>query len=274
MKHRLFSILFLVCWLGGNQVAQAYGLKFRDVSCPIADRTSYCVFSHIHPSFDGRFEVSFNLTLYPEADLGYVMRISGKDPAQVFNLFFHTRGDDVLFRLNQEGKSILIALQASKTELLKDHWFKVRIVFDLKQDAITLRLHNQEKSCTGVVLDDSFRPEIVFGKSGHLIEVPAIAISSLEVRGADTWHFDLDEVAGEEVYDQHGELCGRVENPVWLINEANHWRKEIQFHSATEAGSCYYAAKNEIYYFNRDSIWIYDILHRTSTAKAWQAGVP
>ena len=44
-----------------------------------------------------------------------------------------------------------------------------------------------------------------------------------------------------------------------LINEAYHWRKEGGFASASEAGSCYNADRNEIYYFNRDSLFVYNM---------------
>ncbi len=68
---------------------------------------------------------------------------------QIFNLFFDFRGDDILFRLNQEGKCVLIALPVSKAEAMKSHWFKVKIAFNLKQDEITLKIHDQEKYVRG-----------------------------------------------------------------------------------------------------------------------------
>lgn len=47
---------------------------------------------------------------------------------------------------------MLIALPVSKAEAMKSHWFKVKIAFNLKQDEITLKIHDQEKVCKGVAL--------------------------------------------------------------------------------------------------------------------------
>ena len=54
---------------------------------------------------------------------------------------------------------MLIALPVSKAEAMKSHWFKVKIAFNLKQDEITLKIHDQEKVCKGVLLSDEFSPK-------------------------------------------------------------------------------------------------------------------
>ncbi|KAA5377778.1 Kelch repeat-containing protein, partial [Phocaeicola dorei] len=175
---------------------------------------------------------------------------------------------------NQEGKCVLIALPVSKAEAMKSHWFKVKIAFNLKQDEITLKIHDQEKVCKGVLLSDEFSPKIVFGKSDHIIDVPEIAVDKLVVNAEHTYTFPLDEADGESVCNQEGTLYGKVENPIWLINEAYHWRKEGGFASASEAGSCYNADRNEIYYFNRDSLFVYNMETGSTSAKAFAERCP
>jgi len=54
------------------------------------------------------------MALYSTESVGYVLRVKGADEGQIFNLFFDFRGDDILFRLNQEGKCVLIALPVNK----------------------------------------------------------------------------------------------------------------------------------------------------------------
>ena len=157
---------------------------------------------------------------------------------------------------------------------MKSHWFKVKIAFNLKQDEITLKIHDQEKVCKGVLLSDEFSPKIVFGKSDHIIDVPEIAVDKLVVNAEHTYTFPLDEADGESVCNQEGTLYGKVENPIWLINEAYHWRKEGGFASASEAGSCYNADRNEIYYFNRDSLFVYNMETGSTSAKAFAERCP
>lgn len=40
---------------------------------------------------------------------------------------------------------MLIALPVNKAGAMKSHWFRVKIAFNLKQDEITLKIHDQEK---------------------------------------------------------------------------------------------------------------------------------
>ena len=89
-----------------------------------------------------------------------------------------------------------------------------------------------------------------------------------------TYTFSLDEADGESVCNQEGTLYGKVENPIWLINEAYHWRKEGGFASASEAGSCFNADRNEIYYFNRDSLFVYNMETGSTSAKAFAERCP
>ena len=273
MVH-LYRYIILIISLCTTQLVSAYGLRFRGAASPIDERTSYDVFAHSCPSFKDYFDLEFNMALYSTESVGYVLRVKGADEGQIFNLFFDFRGDDILFRLNQEGKCVLIALPVSKAEAMKSHWFKVKIAFNLKQDEITLKIHDQEKVCKGVLLSDEFSPKIVFGKSDHIIDVPEIAVDKLVVNAEHTYTFPLDEADGESVCNQEGTLYGKVENPIWLINEAYHWRKEGGFAPASEAGSCYNADRNEIYYFNRDSLFVYNMETGSTSAKAFAERCP
>lgn len=273
MVH-LYRYIILIITLCTTQMVAAYGLRFRGAASPINERTSYDVFAYNSPSFRDYFDLEFNLALYSTKSVGYVLRIKGGDEGQIFNLFFDFRGDDILFRLNQEGKCVLIALPVNKAGAMKSHWFKVKMAFNLKQDEITLRIHDQEKVCKGVLLSDEFSPKIVFGKSDHIIDVPEIAIDKVVVNAGRTYTFPLDEADGESVCNREGTLYGKVENPIWLINEACHWRKEGGFASASEAGSCYNADRNEIYYFNRDSLFVYDMETGGTSARAFAERCP
>ena len=267
MVH-LYRYIILIISLCTTQMVSAYGLRFRGAASPIDERTSYDVFAHSCPSFKDYFDLEFNMALYSTESVGYVLRVKGGDEGQIFNLFFDFRGDDILFRLNQEGKCVLIALPVSKAGAMKSHWFKVKIAFNLKQDEITLKIHDQEK------VSDEFSPKIVFGKSDHIIDVPEIAVDKLVVNAEHTYTFPLDEADGESVCNQEGTLYGKVENPIWLIKEAYHWRKEGGFASASEAGSCYNADRNEIYYFNRDSLFVYNMETGSTSAKAFAERCP
>lgn len=101
MVHLYRYIIFII-GLCTTQLVSAYGLRFRGAVSPIDQRTSYDVFAHSYPSFRDYFDLEFNIALYSTESVGYILRVKGKDEGQIFNLFFDFRGDDILFRLNQE----------------------------------------------------------------------------------------------------------------------------------------------------------------------------
>lgn len=268
-----YTILILGLWL--PQTALAYGLKFYSTDRPIAQRTSYEVFEQKHPIFQGRMDIEFDMALYPVVEIGSVIRIKTGDDSKIFNLFFDVRGEDVLFRLNQEGKSVLIAMPVNKAEMTKDHWFKVKIAFVLKRHEITLKIHNREMTCQNVVLPDELTPEIIFGKSDYNIDVPSVAIRQLRISGKKTTYlFPLSEVEGSDVHATDGRVYGKVENPIWLINEAYHWHKEAGFASGKEAGNCFCSKTNEVYYFNRDTLYTYQTLTGEKTTRVYTNPCP
>lgn len=256
----LYKFIILILCLWSPQIASAYGLKFYSTDRPIDQRTSYKVFDREHPDFKGYMDVEFDMALYPGAEIGSVVRIKTGDNSKIFNLFFDIRGNDVLFRLNQEGSSVLISMPVNKIEMTKDHWFRVKIAFALKRHEITLRVYNKEMTCRGILLPDKLIPEIVFGKSDYIIDVPSVAIRQLKVSGEKTYTFSLNEAKGSEVHATDGKVYGRVQNPIWLINEAYHWHKDTSFASGQNAGNCFRPKTNEIYYFNRDTLYTYQTL--------------
>ena len=150
------------------------------------------------------------MALYPAVEIGYIVDIRGDYNEQAFNLFFDIRGEDVLFRLNQEGKSVLIALPVNKEDMTKNHWFKVKIAFDLKHNEVTLKIHNREKTRSGVYLSNSFKPSIVFGRSEHIIDIPSFAINSLSVNGDKKYIFPLNEAESGMAYKRGFSLEKRI----------------------------------------------------------------
>lgn len=251
-----YIFLYIICLIIPNSVS-AYGLRFRGADYPIDKRTSYRVFENNFPTYSDYFDLQFDMALYPSIDIGYVVNIRDEKRNQAFNMFFDMRGDNAQFCLNQEGKNVLIALSVDKLEMTKNHWFKVKIAFNLKQDKITFRVHDKEKTYSGISLSDTLSPEIVFGRCGHIIDIPSIAINNLTVNGNKKYMFPFNETEGEYVHDSFGKSLGKVENPIWLINDAFCWTTEASFSSFSEAGSCYDSENNVIYYFNSDSIFTY-----------------
>lgn len=251
----LLTTLSLIPWTGTAQ-----GLRFNGLEKPIDERTSYNVFSSKSPEFSGYFDIGFDLSLYPESALGYIVRIKNEKAGLIYNLFYDGQGNDLTFKLNDEARYNLINARISREEFRNKTWMKVRLTFDLKRDSLHLDIGRHRFSVAVENLPDKFRPVINFGKSDYFIDVPSFAIKDLYVGNIHRYAFPLSESAGDGVHDSKGRKTGEVQNPVWLINEAYEWKCLSSASKNSTACAGYDARSKSVYYFDRDSILFYNIL--------------
>lgn len=271
-KYLCYIFLILGYLISPETFSQ--GLKFSGGEVPIDKRTSYNVFSNKAVEFSQYFNIECNLSLYPDTQIGYIIRIKNENSNKIYNLFYDGQGQNHIFRFNEEGKSSLITAEIDMDELLNVHWFKMKIFFDLKNDSIKLTIHNHTFGIGNANLPDKYYPVIVFGKSDHIIDVPSFAIKDLAAGNQEMYSFPLKENEGNIVHDSNGKALGEVSNPRWLINDSYHWSFLASFKSKTIAGANYNREKKEIYYFNRDSIYIYNVRSRKTSMRAFSNKCP
>lgn len=273
MKSRFYLIYLMLCM---PLVLYGYGLGFHDSQNPIAKRTSYNVLGNKVCRFDDRFSLSFDMAVSSPVEIGYVCRIksSASGESGIYNLFFDLRGEDYLFRFNEEGKTVLVSLPCNKNELLKDHWFKVTIDINLKSKEISLDINGQKKTVKVKSLPSSFEPEIVFGKSEYLLDVPSMSIDNVKIYGDNTMSFPLNESEGNTVADANGVNTGIVENPIWLINSACSWQKEFDLSSSKRAARAYDTLSHRFFFITADSLHVFDAGIKKSYSKVLKQKCP
>lgn len=257
-NKKILYLLSIFCVLNLQGIF-AQGLRFFGKGYPIDKRTSYNVFSEHAVLFSENCEITFDLSLYATTHIGNIVRIKSENDNLIFNLFYNGHGKDQLFLLNEEGKSNLISISLDKSSYPPRQWVTIHIEFDLKNKTIALSIGDQTYKANNISLPDEFAPDIVFGKSDHIIDVPPFAIKNLSVGNSEKHQFLLDESQGNIVHDIRGKKIGNVTNPYWLINDSYHWKPEAKFNSSIVSGSNYYGRRQELYYFNRDSLIIFNL---------------
>jgi two-component SAPR family response regulator len=262
-KSVLYIIVFLIFLI--SQGSFIGGLRFQGNDHQIDQRTTYNVFDNKSVAFEKSFDIEFNLSLYPDMQMGYIVRIKNRNNDKVYNLFYAETDSNALFRFNAEGRSSLITAIMDKEELFSKHWFKMNISFDLDNKSLKLTIDDQTFETGNIELPDKYNPLIVFGKSDHMIDVPSFAIRNLSIGNNREFFFPLHEHKGNTVHNISGIPVGKVSNPQWLINDAYHWKPRASFKSESVAGGNYNPNKNEVYFFNKDSLYIYDV--RTEETK-------
>ncbi len=126
--------------------------------------------------------MDFLISTYPKSDFGYICRIKESGfPYRIWNLSYDGRGaGKVSIRINEEGRFSLIKAVFPREDMQDRHWTPVKIKFDLKQDSIYLDIAGHRHSAAAGTLPDKFRPEIYFGKSDYIIDVPTVALRELK----------------------------------------------------------------------------------------------
>ncbi|MDR2949936.1 MAG: DNA-binding transcriptional activator [Prevotella sp.] len=254
-----FIYLFIFTLLPINILAQ--GLKFYGNECLINERTSYTVFDDVSPTFSDKLTIGFDMSFLEPSHVGYILRIKNKEANTIYNLSFDSEGKDIVsFKLNEEGRSNLIVANLDKADLFEHHWLHILISFDMREDSITLKFNNYKFQIGEIRLPKNWSPDIFFGRSDYIIDVPSYAIKNLKIKDdKQEYLFPLNENKGSLVHDIKGKIIGHVSNPMWLINNAYYWKHRATFESQTIAGANFDPETMEVYYFNQDSISIYNI---------------
>lgn len=271
----LRTILPLIFCLVGIFPALSQGLKFTGLEQPIDKRTSYDVFGNLSPEFSDRVDIHFDMATYHESEIGYIFRIKNRHDSKVYNLFYDGQGDErTVFMLNNEGYSCLIRAEMDKRELERLNWVGISVAFDMEKDSVSLSVADSVWTVYVPGLPDRWSPEICFGKSDYIIDVPSFAIRSLSVGAKPEFDFPMEERFGNEVHDRKGRAIGKVTNPGWMMNDFFRWKKLCSMSSSQVAASVYNPGKKEVYYFNRDSIFIYNVRSGEFSSSAFAVRCP
>jgi len=265
----------LLIFLSINISAIANGLKFNGSEHLIDDRTSYNVFCNKSPRFTDKLDVSFDISLLESSHYGYIVRIKNNEANKTFNLSCYIDGAYTVFKFNEEGGRNLITASLNQNELQKINWFRISIIFDLKNHILSLNINNRLFKATNVVLPQEWNPDICFGRSDYLIDVPSFAIRQLSV--SDNKHkyiFPLQESKGNTAHDVKGREFGCITNPVWLIKDAYYWSYRQTFKSANVAGCNFDEKTDNLYIFNKDSLITFNVRTGVTTMERFSERCP
>ncbi|MDL2213197.1 DNA-binding transcriptional activator [Bacteroides sp. OttesenSCG-928-J23] len=256
--------LLIVCLLNVYLQLCGQGLKIQGNDYFIDNRSSYIVFDDAPPVFKDRLELGFEIApmnIREAYSIGYILRIKNEEANTTYNILYNNQGGRTEFKLNHEGRDVLIVASLDKEKLYENQWIEMHLAFDLLKDSVVFRINEEEFRAGGLRLEKQWRPYIHFGRSEHVIDVPTFCLRNLTVSDMEkVYSFPLNENEGTDVHDSRKKVMGHVQNPVWLINDAYYWKPaDVTFASGTVAGSNINADTQEIYYFNKDSILFYNV---------------
>lgn len=273
MRPRLYTLI-LACFSLFTFGLQAQGLFLKGNEYIIDERTSYRVFEYEKPTFKDSLTISFDFSADRNKNTGYIFRIKTQDPSLIFNLSYDSYGDDIIYKLNEEGKSTLITIKESQIRNNSGNWSHVILTFDLRKQKIQFSIEEAKGSCT-IKLPNMLQPDIYFGRSDYFIDLPSFSIRNLQIGNKTIgYSFQFKEHEGNTIYNSNKAAIGHVEQPTWLINRAYYWNKLASFSSTSVAGFNFDAVKNKIYYYNKDSITTYNLPYRQFLTTQYKNQLP
>jgi len=252
------------------------GLQFKSNNHLIADRTSYHVFHSQAETFKDFVEISFDFSVIDPLSFGYILYVRDVENNLYFNLTYADENDSISqLMFSIENKVSLFSIPLHKKQLGKRKWHQAYLRFDSEKDSILLKIDQESHSVYAGIPKGRIQPEIYFGKHESFIDVPEMAIKNLEIRGKNmSIKFPFNEIEGQEVHDTRGHVVGKVENPLWLINESYNWRLRKSFACGQVSAVNFRAATQEFIITNKDSITYYDIREDTATRFFLEEPVP
>lgn len=270
----LKTILPLVFCIAGSLPALSQGLKFTGLEQPIDKRTSYDVFGSSSPEFSGRLDIRFDMALYHESEIGYIFRIKNRSENKVYNLFYDGQGDRIVFMLNDEGYRCLIRAEMDAEAIGDLNWISTSVAFDMDSDSVFFSVADSTWSASVGGLPDRWKPDINFGRSDYIIDVPSFAIRNLVIGGKQEYRFAMEELSGNIVHDAKGRPVGKVTNPGWMMNDFYKWKHLCSMSSLEVSASAYDPERKVVYYFNRDSLHVYNVRSGDMSVSAFRNRCP
>lgn len=209
------------------------------------------------------------------SQIGYILRVKNSHDERTYNLSFSEEGQNIVFKINEESKSTLITARVDKRNLEQFMWHFIFIRFDLVSNTLEMKINSERFIANNLNFPQGGATNIFFGKSEHIIDVPGFAIKCLTVKDQDKeFFFPLNSDRGNIVYDSRGKARGRVENPVWLINDSYYWADMKTFSSHKVAGSNFNQLTQQVYFFDRDSIRMFNLRTKENNAYAYKNPCP
>lgn len=259
-QYALFCLFIFVTLMLLSAAMYGQGIRFTGSSQPIEKRTSASFFSDRAFTFHDGFSIDFDLQLPSNSTMGYIVRIKEENQRSILNLHYDSENGQTIFRLNEEGKANLITLRIPLEQLVDQHWFPVRISYDLRNGQIKMQIASTVSKFAKVPITSPYTPYVTFGRSDYMIDVPSFSLRNFRIGNTEREiSFPLRESKGDKLHSASGEVMGKVTNGTWLLNDAYHWHKHTVMHSSTPSGATYDARTKSVYYFNQDSLTIYEI---------------
>ena len=210
-----------------------YGLNFNSSNYEPEKRTSLNLSPNGYLSFPDGFSMTFNAKFHFRYSYtyGYIFRIiTGNENSIDFvmgdgNLVFSMSLDDIISNN-----------PLTEVNVTPGQWIPIRVTVDIKNEKLEIQIGEYVKKWNSSKVREFDDVGIVFGKNDYLkkqvIDVPDMTIKDLiitDISGTPEYSWKLSKHTLNGVYDDLKYHFAKCENPDWVLDHNNIWKKEIGF---------------------------------------------
>jgi DNA-binding SARP family transcriptional activator len=257
-KNVVLSILvFMATNLVYGQLPQT-GLFFYSHDHNIDKRTSLILNNGEPYKLDAQenFTLEFDIFLRNElVKFGYIFRIiSNKD--ENFDLVINNEAN-LFFVLNSQDFRL-------KNIPFLEKWNRVTLLFDKKQNIISLRFNDEIVDCP-YDLESLQSLNISFGqcdfKNFLANDVPPFVLKDIQIAGNDRkiHRWTLDKHGVDVVYDELKNEPAITHNPYWLMDNHIYWKKVAEFNAGVFPQITFDSVNNTVYVLNHTDLIKYSL---------------
>ncbi|HVW98245.1 MAG TPA: kelch repeat-containing protein [Mucilaginibacter sp.] len=250
----LLNILFIL-----PARAQSYGLGFYSHEVVQDKRTSLDLSLNNLPQKDN-LELSFDLSFIPNREIyfGYILRLVSDDKQNI-DLVYDNQANTKHFKIIIGERLSKISFNIGDGQLF-EHWNRLRLLFDYKNDRLTVSTGSGSFSESGVHLHQGKNYKLLFGANAYRqyqsTDLPPIKIRDVKVSQTNTpvANWPLSEWEGNTANETVNQNSGKVTNPLWIKARHRNWQMEKEFTVPGDVSLAFNPDSEEMYVISQDSL--------------------
>jgi two-component SAPR family response regulator len=244
--------------------AQSYGLGFYSHEV-VQDKRTTLDLSLNNLSSKDKLEVSFDLSFMPNHEIyfGYILRLVD-DNKQNIDLVYDNQANTRHFKIIIGERLSKISFNIDD-KLLFEHWNKLRLVIDYKNDKVTVFSGREVFSESGIHLRQSKNYKLLFGANAYRqyqsTDLPPLKLRDINVLQSDKLiaNWPLSEWDGNVANETVNQNNGTVTNPLWIKARHRNWQMEKEFTVPGDASLAFDSANEAIHIISQDSLVTFSV---------------
>jgi len=269
-------LIFLVVLFNQDSYGQSYGMGFHSHEVVQDKRTSLDLSPEKTLCFNDNFEISFDLSFYPNRTVyfGYIIRIIEDDTRNI-DLVYNAEAPKNHFNLIVGDKLTKTAFDIDPYSLF-NRWNKLSIKFDCDNNRIIFKSGNVTFFENNMHLKKNACYKILFGvnnyKQFQTTDIPPMKLRDIKIttNGALKYNWPLNEEYGQVAREITSQSDGAVINPLWITALHHDWQPAPGLEVNGVASVAFDPVKEIVYVVGADSVYSLqaDSSHWSSTAYA------